>query len=141
MTTLFKQIKEEHLKARKGKTPLKGVLGLLVSDIYSRQKEAQLDEPTEEMVVAAVRKQIKMVVDQAEYAHDFEAEYGAELEMLQSFLPNQISDENLQKEIASQREANPDAPMGRIIGTLKKRLGDSVDGQRLANAVREHFKG
>lgn len=63
-----------------------------------------------------------------------------ELEIIQEFLPEQLNDDEV-RQIVEQTVAELgeiDAQnMGRVIGAVKAKLGQSVDGARLAQIVKE----
>lgn len=63
-----------------------------------------------------------------------------ELEIIQEFLPEQLDDDKV-RQIVEQTVAElgeVDAKnMGRVIGAVKSKLGQSVDGARLAQIVKE----
>ena len=63
-----------------------------------------------------------------------------ELEIIQEFLPEQLDDDKV-RQIVEQTVAElgeVDAKnMGRVIGAVKAKLGQSVDGARLAQIVKE----
>lgn len=63
-----------------------------------------------------------------------------ELEIIQEFLPEQLNDDEV-RQIVEQTMAELgeiDAQnMGRVIGAVKAKLGQSVDGARLAQIVKE----
>ena len=63
-----------------------------------------------------------------------------ELEIIQEFLPEQLNDDEV-RQIVEQTVAELgeiDAQnMGRVIGAVKSKLGQSVDGARLAQIVKE----
>lgn len=56
--------------------------------------------------------------------------------LIETFLPAQISDEELTKLVDDVVAANPEAQMGQLIGLVKQQAGPGADGGRIAALVR-----
>lgn len=71
---------------------------------------------------------------------DLEARERAQLEIVESYLPKQMSDDELttfvQSGIAETGASSP-KDMGKVMGVLSKRAEGRVDGRRLSDAVRK----
>lgn len=59
-----------------------------------------------------------------------------EKQLIETFLPAQMSDEELNKLVDEAVTANPEAQMGQLIGQVKQKAGATVDGGRIAAAVK-----
>lgn len=56
--------------------------------------------------------------------------------IIDAYLPQQLSDEELAKIVDEIIVANPDAQMGPIIGMVRAKVGQRADGGRIAAAVK-----
>lgn len=56
--------------------------------------------------------------------------------LIETFLPAQISDDELTKLVDDAIAANPEVQMGQLIGLVKQQAGPSADGGRIAAIVR-----
>ena len=56
--------------------------------------------------------------------------------LIETFLPAQISDQELTKLVDEVIAANPDVQMGQLIGLVKQQAGPGADGGRIAALVR-----
>ena len=66
----------------------------------------------------------------------------AEKEIIQSYLPAQISDDTLKKivqEITIEQQAEKIQDMGRVIGAVKAKVGSTADGAKIAQFVKERL--
>jgi uncharacterized protein YqeY len=66
----------------------------------------------------------------------------AEKKVIESYLPQQLSDEDLSKiiqEVAAGVTGGGGSAMGEIIGTVKQRTSGQADGARIAQLVKQHL--
>ena len=66
-----------------------------------------------------------------------------EFNILSSFLPKQLNDEDTKKiceEIISKLGANSIKDMGKVMGMLKKEYGDVLDFSKVSNLIKEFLK-
>lgn len=56
--------------------------------------------------------------------------------IIETFLPAQLSDDELAKLVDDVMAANPDVQMGQLIGLVKQQAGAGADGGRIAAIVR-----
>ena len=144
MATLKERLTADMKSAMREKdTFRRDVVRFLISDVKSREIDLKRDLTTEE--------EIKLLQTQAKQRHDALEQFkegGREdladrerqqLEIIESYLPQQMSDEDLDAFVSSGIErAGAEGPkdMGKVMGLLSKEADGRVDGRRLSEAVR-----
>ena len=122
---------------------LRGLKAVILNEEVSQGKRDEgLDDTTIEQLIA---REVKKRADSAQqYAAAnrpelVEAEQ-AEAKVLEEYLPEQLSEEDVKKVIAETIAAlgvsGPQA-MGQVIGAVKGKLGTSTDGGTIARLVKE----
>lgn len=92
---------------------------------------------TEETEIATLRSEVKKrqqsIETFVELGKEDEAEKSRkEISILESFLPQQLSAEELEAKVRAYLEEHPEINhAGRLTGAMKKELGDSADGKML----------
>lgn len=116
---LLSAVKNEEIEKRRPLTPAEEVTLL-------RQQARQRQEAIEQF--------------QAGGRADLETRERAQLDIVESYLPSQMSDDELaafvQSGIAETGASSP-KDMGKVMGALSKRAEGRVDGRRLSEAVRK----
>jgi uncharacterized protein YqeY len=118
--------------------------GALRMVVDSLQKEAKLGDGDE---VAVLQRERKKRLEAAEaYGEAGRAEQAAaenfEAELIESYLPQQLSDEELAELVdaaVSETGASEQKQMGQVMSALMPRLGGRADGKRVSTAVRERL--
>lgn len=116
--------------------------------VLSVVKNAEIEkrgELTEEEELKLLRSQVKQRQDSIEQFRaggrdDLVAREEAQVRVLETYLPQQMSDEELQGFVlAGIAEIGAQGPkdMGKVMGVLSSRAGGRVDGRRLSSAVRD----
>lgn len=103
------------------------------------------DTLSDEEVMKIIRKLAKQSADSAEIyrqqgREDLYAEESAQLEVLNSFLPKQMSDEELTvvlKAIIAETGATSARDMGKVMGAATKQLAGKADGKAISAKVKE----
>ncbi|MBI3396951.1 GatB/YqeY domain-containing protein [Candidatus Woesebacteria bacterium] len=125
----------------------------MLSSALNYERIAKMHELTEEeelVVVAREAKKRKEAIDAYGAAkgkstnssismEDRIAREQKELNSLEEFLPEQLSDEDLDKivtEAISQMNVSTIAEMGKVIGAVKSKVGATADGARIAQIVK-----
>lgn len=120
--------------------------------VLAAVKNAEIDkrEPlTKEEELKLLRSQVKQRQDSIEQFRsggrdDLAEREEAQVRILESYLPQQMSDRDLtafvQSGIAETGASGP-RDMGKVMGVLSKRAGGRVDGRRLSDAVRAALAG
>lgn len=104
----------------------------------SELKKAEIDqgELSDEMaqkIIARLVKQFSEPLTEYEQAGRSELvdEEKAKIACLESYLPTQLTDEELLALIGKVREENPDLSQGQLIGAVTKQSGGRADGRRV----------
>ncbi len=146
---LRKKLQEDQLTALKGKDSKRlAVLRFVIAQIKNKEIEKK-EELSEEEVVATLqkfKKELQETIDAAEKGGRTEliAENKEQLEIVASYLPKELSDEELEKEIdrliAENQEvikANPKAIIGVVMKELRTKASPSRIMQVLQNKTSE----
>ena len=116
--------------------------------VLSAVKNAEIDkrgELTEQEEMQLIRTQVKQRQDSIEQfrkggREDLAAREEAQVRLLEGYLPQQMSDEELlafvRQGIAETGAAGP-KDLGKVMGVLTKASNGRVDGRRLSAAVRD----
>jgi hypothetical protein len=118
-----------------------GRLRMLVNALQAEEKEGKGDE------VAALQRERKRRLDAAEALreggrNDHAATEEAEAELIEGYLPQQLSDEELNELVVSAVEesgASEPKDMGGVMKVLMPKVGGRADGKRVSQAVRERL--
>lgn len=120
-----------------------GALRLIADALQKDAKEGGSDE------VAVLRRERKRRVEAAEaYREGGDAERAAaeeaEAELITSYLPAELSDDELaaivDEAVASSGAAGPQ-DMGKVMGPVMGKVGGRADGKRVSALVRERLAG
>ena len=138
--SILEQVQEDVKTAMKaGERDRVGQLRMLVNSLQAEEKEGKGDE------VAALQRERKRRLDAAEALREggrgdqADAEE-AEANLIETYLPEQLSDEELSELVAGAvEEAGASEPkdMGGVMKVLMPKVGGRVDGKRVSQAVRE----
>lgn len=145
--TLLTQIKQDQLQARKDKDQVKvGILTTLVSEAAMIGKNDGNRESTDAEVIATIKKFIKNTdetISLLEKEHgDLVAKPLREREILMSYLPHQLTDEELLisiDEIITELQIDSLKGMGLVMKTLKERYEGQFDGKTASALVKERL--
>jgi len=138
--SILEQVQEDVKTAMKaGEREQVGRLRMLVNALQAEDKEGKGDE------VAALQRERKRRLDAAEALReggrdDQAAAEQAEAELIEGYLPEQLSDEELTSIVASAVEesgASEPKDMGGVMKVLMPKVGGRADGKRVSQAVRE----
>ncbi|KKQ66000.1 MAG: YqeY-like protein [Candidatus Daviesbacteria bacterium GW2011_GWA2_38_24] len=119
-------------------------LRMLISEIRNAAiaKGGELSNPD---VVSVVQKELKKRKEAAASfrqgsREELAAQEEAEAQVLEEYLPAQLSDEELGKivdEAISQTSASSMSDMGRVIGVVMSKVGQSAEGSRVSAMVKQ----
>lgn len=133
---------EEELKAalKAGDALRLSVLRLLLTSLHNLEIDKQA-ELTKEDIVAVVQREAKRRREAIEsYRAAGQAERQGqeerELALLEAYLPEQLSDEELERIVREIVAANPELPEGALIGKAMQVLKGKADGSRVAQMVK-----
>lgn len=134
---VFEQLK---LAMKNKDTLAKGVLQLVKAALDNAEKEkgATLTEQEESAIINREVKQTNQALDGAKAAgrEDLIANEEAKIALLQSFLPKQLSEEEIAAELTKAGIA-PGMPMGEAMKTAKSLLDGKADGATLSKVVKQ----
>lgn len=142
MTEVLEKIQADTREAMKdGQKERVATLRMLASALQLDAKEGKGD------AVAVLTRERKKRIEAAEaYADAGRAEQAdaerAEAEIIATYLPEQISDEELAAivdEAVSSTGADSPADMGKVMGAVMPRVKGRADGNRVSAAVRERL--
>jgi uncharacterized protein len=140
--SLKQQIAQEFVTAFKAKDmQKKDVLSMIQSEIKNKEIELGTRDKglTDEEVAAVISRAIKQRKDSVQQFTDggrpeLAEKEQAEIEVLQKYLPEQIGDEEIEKEIAAviaQTGAQGKADLGKVMGAAMGRLKGKADGTKV----------
>src|SRR5215472_12147840 len=122
---LFDQIDRDLVTARKERDQVRlSTLGLLKTEVVKAAKEPGASWPDDQLVLRVIRKEVKRREEAA---------------VLRSYLPAQISDDELEREVrAVIEEVRPHGPrdFGAVMKAASARLAGRADGGRIAAVAR-----
>jgi uncharacterized protein len=138
--SILEQVQEDVKTAMKaGERERVGQLRMLVNALQAEEKEGKGDE------VAALQRERKRRLDAAEALSEggrgeqAEVEEG-EAKLIESYLPEQLSDDELEQLVTSAVEesgASEPKDMGGVMKVLMPKVGGRADGKRVSAAVKE----
>lgn len=147
---LKQKLREELKQSMLAKNKLKtSGLRLLLSAInyYEIQKGGAGYEATDEDVIAVIQKEAKQRKDSIEQftageRQDLADKESEELEILKTYLPQQMSEEEIReivKQTISEIGANTMADIGKAMGALMPKVKGKADGNLVSKIVREEL--
>ena len=149
--TLKKQIDEDLKQAMKERdearvTVLRGLKSaILDKEIKDGKREVGLTDEEIEMVVAKEVKKRREAIEfyEADGRGDLVEEEEAEIKVLNDYMAEQMSDEEINEKIddvLSSLSEGELEKMGVVIGQVKMLVGSGADGARIARLVKERLK-
>lgn len=132
---------------KSGDNIIRGVLRMLFSDI----KNVEINERKEindEKIIEIIKKNIKSRKDSIEQytkgnREDLANQEKNELEILEKYMPEQMSEDEVRKIIISiikKSEAVSASDFGKIMGAVMKEIGNKADGNLVGGIVKEELK-
>ncbi len=131
---------KEAMKA-KDKPRLQTIRSILSAFQYEEMQKG-VDELDEKGCIAILQSELKKRKESLEFAEkdgrqDLIDEANAEIAVIESFLPKQLSNEELEKLVVTLKEENPDANMGVIMKSLKEKYAGQYDGRAASELVKK----
>lgn len=139
--TLKDQLKEA-LKAR-AKERLDVVRGLLSAFQYEAM-EKKVENLTDEQGFAIIQREIKKRREEIEFAEkanraDLKAQPTLEISLLESFLPSQLSKEEISTILTGLKASTPGLNMGAAMKLLKEKYAGQYDGKAASEVAKGIF--
>jgi len=142
-----KQIQQDIINALKaGNKDKLSVLRFLNSQIKDQEINQGRKELTDEQIISLISSQIKKLDEsltffEKEQREELIKQAQTEMAVLKTYLPAQLSDEQLEKEIDQIIKENPVVPHpGALIGMAVKKLRGRADNKRISQMVMEKLK-
>jgi uncharacterized protein YqeY len=141
MSDLKNQLTEDMKNAMRAKdTVTLGTIRFMMSEI--RNFEIDNGEQDDAGIQKLIAKQVKQMKDaMAEFAsggrEDLVAEETQKVAVLESYLPKQISDDELKTLISQAIEEAPEKNMGAVMKIAREKVGDKADGGRVSAMVKQ----
>ncbi len=145
---LKQKLQEELRQSMLARDVLKtSVLRMVLSSInyYEIKKGGAGYEATDEDVLSVIQKEVKQRKDSIEQfkkggRQDLVDKETKELELLQKYLPQQLSEEEIKslvKEAINQTKASSPADIGKVMGALMPKIKGKADGAIVSKIVKE----
>jgi len=124
---------------------LRGLRAIKAAILLAKTSEGAGGELKEDDEIKLLQKLVKQRKDSLEIYQqqkrtDLAQKEQEEIEVIEKFLPTQLSTEDLQleiKKIIAETGATSSADMGKVMGAATKRLSGKADGKTISAAVRE----
>jgi uncharacterized protein YqeY len=149
MMSLEKQIMEEMKAAMKSKdtVALQALRAIKSAILLAKTEAGASDGLTSEQELKIVQKQVKQRKDSAaifieQGRQDLADPELAEAAVLEKFLPEALSDEEIEKVVVATIEkigATGMKDMGKVMGIVSKQLAGQADGKTISGIVRKHL--
>ncbi len=140
----MQQVRKEYLEARKAKDTLKvNLLSTLIGEVEMVAKNDGNREVNEKDLLAGVKKFLKGInesIAAREKAGGDTADLVREKEILESYMPAQLSEADLEKIIGEIVAGLPEKSikmMGKVMGELNQKHGGAFDGKLASNLVKK----
>ena len=145
---MIDQLQKDLVEAQKAKDELKvSTLRLLLGAVknFAIAKESASYNPSDEEIVSVIQKEIKQRKESIESyksgnRQDLADKEGKELEILQAYLPEQMSEEEARKlvdQAISETGASSMQDMGKVMGNLMPKVKGKADGSFVNQIVKE----
>ncbi len=149
--TIAENIKKLTIEAMKAKDPLRtdtlrGLTAGFVSELTS-QKRPPNDPVTDEIALAVIKRQVKQRKDSIEQftkggRPELADKEKLELTILESFLPAQMSEEEIEKIVSAKMTelgVTDKSGMGKLMGAVMKETGGNADGAIVKKIIESKF--
>lgn len=141
---LQEQLMEDMKQAMRDKNMLKlGVIRLLRSEIknFEIDNGPQDDAGVQKVIASQVKKMKDALIEFKNAGRDdIVADEEAKLVIMEAYLPQQLSDEELETIVTRVVAAAEDKNMGKLIGVVMKEVAGKADGNRVSALVRSKLQ-
>lgn len=141
---LLNKLKDDQIAARKERNEIKSnLLTTLVSEAAMVGKNATPPrDTTDEEVIRTVKKFLDNAKESFDIAMKSSREEAAskaqaEISILETYMPQQMSADEIEKAIRECRETNPVANMGQIMAYLKTKYAGQYDGKLASDIAKK----
>lgn len=143
---LEQKITNDYIQAMKSKETAKAsALSFLRAQIKNVMIDKRVEKVADEDVIAVIKKQVKQRQDSIEQftqggRADLVAKEAAELALLQSYLPAEISNEQLTaivQESIKSSQATSIKDMGKVMKDIMPKVAGKADNKRVSDMIKE----
>ncbi len=144
---LFNQISKDIMAAMKAhdKVRLEALRNIKKNFIEAKTAPGSNDELPDEKAIKIIAKLAKQGKDTAalyrqQNRPDLAEEEEAQANVIEEYLPKQLSDEEIEnevKQIIAQTGASSMRDMGKVMGTASKTLAGKADGKKISDIVKK----
>lgn len=137
------KLQSELKAAMKAKDRIRlNTLRALISTLQYEEMQKNLDELPEEVATALFQTEVKKRRESLEFAikdnrSDLKEELEFEIGIIQEFLPQQLSEAELEEVIKAISAEHPDANIGVVMKNLKALHGGKFDGKTASQVARK----
>jgi uncharacterized protein YqeY len=129
---------KEAMKARESERL--GVIRFLLAEIKNAEIDGagDDDESLQKVVASQVKKTKEAIADFTKAGRDdLVTSEQAKIKVMETYLPAQLSDEELEEVIKKVMADVPTANQGQVIGQVMKQVGGRAEGKRVGELVRK----
>lgn|SRR5574344_559936 len=142
---MFNQINSDLVESMKAQDKFKTSVLRMLKSALMNEKIAKQKDLTDDEVLAVIKKQVKMRKDaKSEYESysrfDLADSLGKEIDLLDVYLPKELSDEELEKIVIDTINAlHPEGMkgMGMVIKNISSKYGARADMSKVSSLVKE----
>ncbi|MEQ9373660.1 MAG: GatB/YqeY domain-containing protein [Imperialibacter sp.] len=121
---------------------LRAIKSLILLAESEKGAKAELDQAAEMAILTKAAKQRKdsLAIFEEQNRPDLAEKEQAELDVINEFLPKQLSEEEVKSEVAkiiAQVGASSPQDMGKVMGAATKALAGKADGKMISTLVKE----
>lgn len=114
----------------------------LLSAIQYEEMQKGVDSLRDEETIALLKSELKKHQESLEFAEksgrsELVDQSRVKIAIIEEFLPQQMSEEELRAAILTFRDANPDSQMGEIMKDLRERFQGAFDGKLASQLAKE----
>lgn len=139
METLKEKISKDYLEAFKSRDIVKkNLLGVVKAEITTQEKNISIENLTNEDVSKILKKFVKNLVETISQSDNEEAKI--ELTILESYLPKQMSEEEIRTEVEiaiNEVAAKLPSDMGKVMTQFNQKFSGKADNKIVSVIVRE----
>jgi uncharacterized protein len=152
MTSLQEKINNDWKEAMKMRDPRKDTLGLMKNELKNRAISDRSDKHStlidDEAAVEVFKKMAKQRQEsirsfQAGKREDLVEKEAAELTIIESYLPKQLTDDEIKtlvESVASELHVTSIKELGKVMGVAMARVKGKADGNRVQFAVKQFLE-
>ncbi len=139
METLKERISREYVEAFKARNTIKkNLLGVIKAEITTQEKNSNVTDLSDDNVLKIIKKVSKNISETLSQADN--AESREELAIVEEFLPKQMSEVEVEAEVAkviAETGASSPADMGKVMGGFNAKFAGKADNKTVSIIVKK----